>query len=59
MADPNFVVDHACEIMPEADKTGALLKKLICLELRPRTDPMWGGNPPNTIEVFKIAYFNR
>ena len=41
MADPNFVVDHACKIMPEADKTGALLN--FCVELRPRTDPVWGG----------------
>ena len=31
-----FIVDHACKTMQKANKTGAQLRKLACLELRPR-----------------------
>ena len=36
-----FIVDHACETMHKANKTGALLRRLAFMELS--AGPLWGG----------------
>ena len=43
-----FIVDLACENMYNADKTGALLKKLAYQELRPHASAFGGGGGGST-----------